>query len=112
MPEPMIPSSLVSLDSLPLSPNGKVDRSALPSVTDEAYGPQTEYAPPRTTAEEILAAIVADLLGRSRVGIHDNFSSSASTRSSAFRWCRGRGKRTWLLNPRTCSGTRPSPSWR
>ena len=72
LPEPMIPSWLVSLDAMPLSPNGKVDRSALPSVTDEAYGPQTEYAPPRTTAEEILATIVADLVGRSRVGIHDN----------------------------------------
>ena len=33
---------------------------------------ETEYAPPRTTAEEILATIVADLMGRSRVGIHDN----------------------------------------
>ena len=68
----MIPSWFVSLDALPLSPNGKVDRSALPSATEEAYGPQTEYAPPRTTAEEILAGIVAELLGRSRVGIHDN----------------------------------------
>ena len=72
LPEPMIPSWFVSLDAMPLSPNGKVDRSALPSVAEEAYGPQTEYAPPRTTAEEILATIVADLMGRSRVGIHDN----------------------------------------
>ena len=40
--------------------------------TEDDYGPQTEYVPLRTTAEEILAAIVAELVGRSRVGIHDN----------------------------------------
>ncbi len=72
LPEPIIPSWLISLDAMPLTPNGKVDRSALPSVTEEAYGEQTEYAPPLTTAEEILATIVADLVGRSRVGVHDN----------------------------------------
>ena len=72
LPEPMIPSWFVSLDAMPLSPNGKVDRSALPSSSEEVYGPQTEYVPPRTTAEELLAGIVAELVGRSRVGIHDN----------------------------------------
>ena len=39
----------------------------------EGDGSATEYVPPRTTAEEILAGITADLLGRSRVGVHDNF---------------------------------------
>ncbi len=75
MPEPMIPSSFVFLEALPLSPNGKLDRSALPTSRRTLMGTarQTEYVPPRTTAEEILAGIVADLLGRSRVGVHDNF---------------------------------------
>ena len=59
---------------MPLSPNGKLDRSALPPPAAlEGDGSATEYVPPRTTAEEILAGIAADLLGRSRVGVHDNF---------------------------------------
>ena len=70
----MVPSSYVVLESLPLSPNGKLDRSALPPSTAlEADGSTTAYVPPRTAAEEILAGIAADLLGRSQVGIHDNF---------------------------------------
>ena len=74
IPEPMVPSSYVVLESLPLSPNGKLDRSALPPpVALEGDGSATAFVPPRTAAEEILAGIAADLLGRSRVGIHDNF---------------------------------------
>ena len=49
LPEPMIPSWIGSLDALPLSPNGKVDRSALPHITEDAYEPLTEYSPPRNT---------------------------------------------------------------
>jgi amino acid adenylation domain-containing protein len=74
MPEPMVPSSYVFLENLPLSPSGKLDRSALPppeGLESDVWA--TEYVPPRTTAEEILAGIAADLLGRSRVGVHDNF---------------------------------------
>jgi amino acid adenylation domain-containing protein len=74
MPEPMVPSSFVFLEALPLSPNGKLDRSALPPPAAlERDGSSGEYVPPRTQAEEILAGIVSDLLGRSKVGIHDNF---------------------------------------
>jgi aryl carrier-like protein len=74
MPESMVPSSWVFLESLPLSANGKLDRSALPPpATLEGDGSATEYVPPRTTAEEVLAGIVADLLGRRRVGVHDHF---------------------------------------
>ena len=74
MPEPMVPSSYVFLEALPVSPNGKLDRSALwPPAALERDGEPSECAPPRTRAEEILAGILADLLSRSRVGIHDNF---------------------------------------
>ncbi len=74
MPEPMIPSSYVFLASLPLSPNGKIDRSALPAPAAlEGDGSAAEYVPPRTAAEEILAGIAAELLDRSSVGVHDNF---------------------------------------
>ena len=60
--------------AFPLSSNGKLDRSALPPpVALDGDDSETDYVPPRTTAEEILAGITAGLLGRSRVGIHDNF---------------------------------------
>ena len=74
IPEPMVPSSYVFLETLPLSPNGKLDRSALrPPATLGGDDSSTEYVPPRTIAEEILAGIAADLMGRERVGVHENF---------------------------------------
>jgi amino acid adenylation domain-containing protein len=74
LPEPMVPAWYVVLSAFPLSRNGKLDRSALPPpVALGGVDSETDYVPPRTTAEEILAGITAGLLGRSRVGIHDNF---------------------------------------
>jgi amino acid adenylation domain-containing protein len=74
LPEAMVPSWLIELASLPLSSNGKVDRSALPPPAEDVdAGSSREYAPPRTDAERILAGIAAGLLERDRVGIHDNF---------------------------------------
>ena len=74
LPEPMVPTWYVMLSAFPLSRNGKLDRSALPPpVALDGDDSQTVYASPRTTAEEILAEITAGLLGRKRVGIHDNF---------------------------------------
>ncbi len=74
MPEPMVPASYVFLEALPLSPNGKLDRLALrPPATHDGDDSSTEYVAPRTIAEEILAGITADLVGRERVGVHENF---------------------------------------
>ncbi len=74
MPEPMVPSSYVFLEALPLSPNGKLDRSALrPPALLDGDGSSSRYVPPRTVAEEILAGITADLLGRDRVGVDEDF---------------------------------------
>jgi amino acid adenylation domain-containing protein/FkbM family methyltransferase len=73
LPEYMIPSAFVMLDALPLLPNGKVDRRALPAP--EAVRPELEqeFVSPRTPVEEVLAAIWSQILGIERVGIHDNF---------------------------------------
>ncbi|MGD2089144.1 MAG: amino acid adenylation domain-containing protein [Candidatus Aminicenantes bacterium] len=72
LPGYMIPSFFVSLDKIPLTPNGKVDRRALPEPTREAGG---DYRPPRDKLEEILAEIWGQLLNysQSRPGIDDNF---------------------------------------
>jgi amino acid adenylation domain-containing protein/non-ribosomal peptide synthase protein (TIGR01720 family) len=73
VPDYMIPAVFVTLDALPLTPNGKIDRKALPEPTQSNVEEDADYAAPRTPAEQMLAAIWSDLLGRERVGIHDNF---------------------------------------
>ncbi|HEX5748967.1 MAG TPA: amino acid adenylation domain-containing protein [Archangium sp.] len=71
LPEYMVPSAFVVLDTLPLSPNGKVDRKALP-VPEQPAASQ-EYVAPRNETEERLAALWSEVLRMPRVGIHDNF---------------------------------------
>jgi amino acid adenylation domain-containing protein len=71
LPEYMIPSAFVLLDALPKTPNGKLDRKALPAPEQSQI--DTAYVAPRTPTEEIIAGIWAELLHRERVGIHDNF---------------------------------------
>jgi amino acid adenylation domain-containing protein/non-ribosomal peptide synthase protein (TIGR01720 family) len=73
LPAYMVPNVFVLLDQLPRSPNGKLDRKALPApaVSSEA---ETSVAP-RTTVEARLAEIWASVLRRERIGVHDNFFS-------------------------------------
>ena len=73
LPEYMRPSHFVILDSLPLLPNGKVDRRSLPEA--ETVRPELEVAfvPPRTLTEELLSGIWSNVLGLDQVGIYDNF---------------------------------------
>jgi len=73
LPAYMVPSSFVLLPAFPLNPNGKVDRRALPEPSVLGLPGTNAYAMPRTPVEELLCAIWADVLGLSRVGIHDNF---------------------------------------
>ncbi|MET8995576.1 non-ribosomal peptide synthase/polyketide synthase [Amycolatopsis sp. NPDC004169] len=70
LPDYMVPSAFVTLDALPLSANGKVDRQALPEPVAE---PMTGYVPPRTETERVLAEVWADVLGVPGVGAEDNF---------------------------------------
>jgi acyl carrier protein len=65
----MVPSRFVVLDVLPVTPNGKVDRRSLPAPTEDA----TAHVDPHTPTEQTIAALWAELLGRDRVGIHDDF---------------------------------------
>ncbi len=71
LPEPLVPSELVFLEALPLTPHGKVDRRALPAPTGR--GVTTEHVAPRDEMEREIAAIWREALGVERVGIHDNF---------------------------------------
>jgi acyl carrier protein len=73
LPDYMVPSVFVLLERLPLSPNGKVDRKALPTQEGSRAEPGGRFEAPRTPVEETVAGLVAQVLGIERVGIHDNF---------------------------------------
>jgi amino acid adenylation domain-containing protein len=73
LPDYMIPSAFVMLDSMPLTPSGKINRRMLPKDSAPAVVSATTYLAPRTPAEEALARIWGELLRVERVGIHDNF---------------------------------------
>ena len=73
LPEYMIPAAFVRLDTLPLTPSGKIDRRALPLPDIKDVGVQDQYIPARNGLEEQLAQIWSEVLGIERVGIHDNF---------------------------------------
>src|SRR5829696_8720903 len=69
----MVPSLFVTVASIPLTQNGKIDLAALPPVTSETQTSGREYVAPRTPVEEMLAGIWSEVLGAQRVGINDNF---------------------------------------
>jgi len=71
LPDYMIPQHFVDLDCFPLTPNGKVDRKALPSIFMSQES--DSYVAPRTEAERSIAEIWQAVLKTERVGIHDNF---------------------------------------
>ena len=73
LPDYMIPAGFVVLERLPLSANGKVDRKALATLADGDRSSDAPFVAPRNASEETLAKIWAELLGVSRVGIHDDF---------------------------------------
>ncbi|MCC5658523.1 amino acid adenylation domain-containing protein [Nostoc sp. XA010] len=74
LPEYMIPSAFVILESLPLTANGKVNRRALRAFYYDAKPQLSEnYIAPRTPVEQVLMKIFAEVLGLKRVGIYDNF---------------------------------------
>jgi acyl carrier protein len=71
LPDYMVPSHIVTLERWPLTPNGKIDRRALPAP--DALPREARYVAPRTGTERQLARIWADVLGIDHVGLHDNF---------------------------------------
>ncbi len=71
LPDYMMPAAFVQLDALPISPNGKIDRGALPSP--DAVAREKPFHGPRNPLEEVLAGFWADVLGLAQVDIHDDF---------------------------------------
>ena len=73
LPVHMVPSAFVILEKPPLTPNGKVDRKALPAPDASTLTEDTARVEPRNETEQVLAAIWAETLGLPTVGVHDNF---------------------------------------
>ncbi|MBT2454414.1 non-ribosomal peptide synthetase [Streptomyces sp. ISL-86] len=71
LPEALVPTVLLTLDALPLTAHGKVDRKALP--TPDLAGPKTAVRAVRTPEEGILCAVLAEVLGLPEVGVDDGF---------------------------------------
>ena len=67
----MIPAIFIQLNCWPLTPNGKINRTALPVPED--VRPQQDYTPPRNEEEQIMVNIWQNVLDIEQVGIHDNF---------------------------------------
>ena len=70
LPPSMVPAHVITLDALPLSINGKLERRRLPKPEPVST---TEFVPPRNPTEELVAAIWSDVLKRREVGAHDDF---------------------------------------
>ncbi|MEW9701480.1 amino acid adenylation domain-containing protein [Paenibacillus sp. SI8] len=70
LPDYMVPSVFVCVDQIPLTPNGKVDRNALPKPE---FSNQFTYVAPQTPIEKVLAEVWSQVLGIDKVGVHDHF---------------------------------------
>ena len=73
LPDYMVPSRFVTLEKLPLTPAGKIDRLALPEPSEDRPELAGEYIPPRTNQERIICELFAQVLGLEQVGAKDDF---------------------------------------
>jgi natural product biosynthesis luciferase-like monooxygenase protein len=73
LPEYMVPATIVVLDALPRTPNGKIDRKALPQPGLQLPATSAAYCAPRTELEKDIAGVWQELLELERVGAQDNF---------------------------------------
>ena len=73
LPHYMVPAAVVILDDLPITPNGKIDRAALPPPSHADRHKAETYVSPRNHAERVLCDIWAQVLGMDRVSVADRF---------------------------------------
>jgi acyl carrier protein len=73
LPEYMIPSAFVQVDAWPLTPNGKLNRRALPEPADAHFGSEASYVAPQTALEQTIAGIWQELFGLGQISVDSNF---------------------------------------
>ncbi|HZB45260.1 MAG TPA: phosphopantetheine-binding protein, partial [Pyrinomonadaceae bacterium] len=73
LPDYMTPAAFVTLDALPLTPSGKVDRRRLPAPAEARAETSADYVAPQTELERTIAGVWREVLGVERVGVGDNF---------------------------------------
>lgn len=98
LPDYMIPAKFIWLDAIPLTPNCKVDKKALPDPTTIGGLEDTIYMPPRNEIDEELAALWAKALDVDRVGIDDNFFLLGGDSLAIIEVLTGIWFRKWSLN--------------
>ncbi|WP_127956882.1 non-ribosomal peptide synthetase [Serratia microhaemolytica] len=86
LPDYMVPAAYVPITQFPLTPNGKLDKRALPAPDEQAFA-RAEYQAPEGELEQRLAEIWCELLGVERVGRHDNFFALGGHSLLAVRLC-------------------------
>jgi amino acid adenylation domain-containing protein len=100
LPAYMVPAAFVRLDAMPLTPNGKLDRRALPAP--DAARPElgAAYVSPRTPIERALCEIWQQVLGVDRVGVRDNFFALGGDSIRSLRIVAQAQAAGWALSPR------------
>ena len=73
LPEALLPSAFVRLPAFPLNPVGKIDRGALPAPDADGAGRERDRVAPQGPVQELVAGLLAGVLGLERVGAHDDF---------------------------------------
>lgn len=101
LPDYMVPSLVVAIDSIPLTPNGKVDRAALPDPFRAAAAATAQFEPPSSPMEVLLASVWAEVLKVERVGRHDNFFDLGGHSLLSLRVAAAVATRVgWRMDPR------------
>jgi amino acid adenylation domain-containing protein len=87
LPDYMVPTHFITLERIPLSLHGKIDRKALPSLEDAKLESSTPYLAPRNALEKLLTEIWEDVLEKQHIGINDDFFMLGGDSIRAIRVC-------------------------
>jgi len=85
LPDYMVPSQLVVLDAMPLTPNGKVNKQALPMPGNVRPDTEVGYVAPRSDIEEMLTEIWSEVLSIEKIGVYDKFLELGGNSLAAIR---------------------------
>ncbi len=100
LPADMVPSRFVRIESMPLTPHGKIDRSALAPPDEERPPLETAYVAPTTPVEEVLADVWSDVLGLRTIGTRDDFFELGGDSMQCIQIVGAAGDRGLLFAPR------------